>query len=108
MLPRPPRSTLFPYTTLFRSLGLGGRFYEAVALGRLVGIGLMWLGRGDQGRSRQTRQRADGHVGVPVADFDAEYGVAGCRKRGYQRGEIVRGFRQVELVQRALQAREMA
>src|SRR5690606_41804181 len=23
-VPRPPRSTLFPYTTLFRSLGLGG------------------------------------------------------------------------------------
>src|SRR5690242_21610436 len=23
MLPRPPRSTLFPYTTLFRSLGAG-------------------------------------------------------------------------------------
>src|SRR3712207_6953527 len=25
MIRRPPRSTLFPYTTLFRSLGLGGR-----------------------------------------------------------------------------------
>src|SRR5690349_21946358 len=25
MLPRPPRSTLFPYTTLFRSLDLAGR-----------------------------------------------------------------------------------
>src|SRR5689334_25407103 len=24
MIRRPPRSTLFPYTTLFRSLGLGG------------------------------------------------------------------------------------
>src|SRR5438876_1344345 len=72
MLPRPPRSTLFPYTTLFRSLGLGGRFYEAVALGRLVGIGLMWLGRGDQGRSRQTRQRADGRVGVRSEEHTSE------------------------------------
>src|SRR2546430_13392439 len=26
MIRRPPRSTLFPYTTLFRSLGLEGRF----------------------------------------------------------------------------------
>src|SRR5258707_2552620 len=25
MIRRPPRSTLFPYTTLFRSLGLGGQ-----------------------------------------------------------------------------------
>src|SRR5258708_17607157 len=25
MIRRPPRSTLFPYTTLFRSLGIGGR-----------------------------------------------------------------------------------
>src|SRR2546426_8538859 len=32
MIRRPPRSTLFPYTTLFRSLGVGVRFgYEAVA-----------------------------------------------------------------------------
>src|SRR2546422_5715925 len=27
MIRRPPRSTLFPYTTLFRSLGLGLAFY---------------------------------------------------------------------------------
>src|SRR2546430_3201488 len=26
MIRRPPRSTLFPYTTLFRSLSLGGEF----------------------------------------------------------------------------------
>src|SRR2546430_11475309 len=26
MIRRPPRSTLFPYTTLFRSLKLGGRY----------------------------------------------------------------------------------
>src|SRR5437588_6482182 len=28
MIRRPPRSTLFPYTTLFRSLGAGGRRCE--------------------------------------------------------------------------------
>src|SRR3712207_6869375 len=32
MIRRPPRSTLFPYTTLFRSLGLPGR-------GRALGVG---------------------------------------------------------------------
>src|SRR2546430_12632131 len=35
MIRRPPRSTLFPYTTLFRSLGLA-----AVVLAVLVGIPL--------------------------------------------------------------------
>src|SRR3712207_8349375 len=32
MIRRPPRSTLFPYTTLFRSLG-----FEPLALGALLG-----------------------------------------------------------------------
>src|SRR2546422_8452700 len=31
MIRRPPRSTLFPYTTLFRSLGLAGQHDEAAA-----------------------------------------------------------------------------
>src|SRR2546422_11275698 len=34
MIRRPPRSTLFPYTTLFRSRGAAGRFGE---LAHLVG-----------------------------------------------------------------------
>src|SRR5436190_18273567 len=33
MLPRPPRSTLFPYTTLFRSLQHGGNAMRRLALG---------------------------------------------------------------------------
>src|SRR5262245_63355105 len=46
MLRRPPRSTLFPYTTLFRSVGAGGveaqqrnplpRFLEEDAMGRIA------------------------------------------------------------------------
>src|SRR3712207_6885251 len=44
MIRRPPRSTLFPYTTLFRSLGqLGlahaGRAEEQEGAGRAVGVG---------------------------------------------------------------------
>src|SRR5256885_13974753 len=31
MIRRPPRSTLFPYTTLFRSLALAGRFGQRIA-----------------------------------------------------------------------------
>src|SRR2546429_5451238 len=32
MIRRPPRSTLFPYTTLFRSVGRGGGAYSSSAL----------------------------------------------------------------------------
>src|SRR5258706_8495080 len=39
MIRRPPRSTLFPYTTLFRSKETGGR-YAAVSLCIGVGQGL--------------------------------------------------------------------
>src|SRR5258708_23596969 len=35
MIRRPPRSTLFPYTTLFRSTGAAAKFWSA-ALGRKV------------------------------------------------------------------------
>src|SRR2546429_4950224 len=35
MIRRPPRSTLFPYTTLFRSLGSGARLSEC---GKATGI----------------------------------------------------------------------
>src|SRR5204862_7439896 len=40
VLPRPPRSTLFPYTTLFRSMGAAPRFDS---YGRLCGAELVAL-----------------------------------------------------------------
>src|SRR2546430_16277329 len=52
MIRRPPRSTLFPYTTLFRSpsrLALGGRKARSVAdqqfAGNLIGVCLCALNR---------------------------------------------------------------
>src|SRR3712207_7140169 len=51
MIRRPPRSTLFPYTTLFRSLGNYNRLYEYVGnhvRGRsFVDVGCMWGVNGD-------------------------------------------------------------
>src|SRR3712207_8887139 len=38
MIRRPPRSTLFPYTTLFRSRGLGVRVLGQIALRRRDGV----------------------------------------------------------------------
>src|SRR5690242_21495521 len=36
MLPRPPRSTLFPYTTLFRSFGYASVLTESLLLGNVA------------------------------------------------------------------------
>src|SRR5436309_6336658 len=38
MIPRPPRSTLFPYTTLFRSPGETNRLFVVEKHGRIVVI----------------------------------------------------------------------
>src|SRR5256885_11914531 len=37
MIRRPPRSTLFPYTTLFRSRQCGGKLLDRAHIGRVVG-----------------------------------------------------------------------
>src|SRR3712207_8639810 len=50
MIRRPPRSTLFPYTTLFRSRGGGG----GGALGGVV----VRAGAADRGGAQRERQRA--------------------------------------------------
>src|SRR3712207_7815085 len=51
MIRRPPRSTLFPYTTLFRSAAeaikagdAGGRQAALLGIGIAVGAGGTWLG----------------------------------------------------------------
>src|SRR5690349_23702456 len=57
MIRRPPRSTLFPYTTLFRSTGGGGlRLDERDAV---VGVGLVWGGGADP---RQHHVRSEEHT----------------------------------------------
>src|SRR5204862_705077 len=60
LLPRPPRSTLFPYTTLFRSLAVGRTFgpYLAIELvmpgGSLLAL-LLWLSRMSSARASKFR-----------------------------------------------------
>src|SRR5437899_8342713 len=39
MIQRPPRSTLFPYTTLFRSGGAAGEIADLLALARAQDVG---------------------------------------------------------------------
>src|SRR3712207_7532929 len=65
MMRRPPRSTLFPYTTLFRS-GSSDRFYQTELLraerGRCVGAHLALAGDAHGGHSPLERGSGAGRV----------------------------------------------
>src|SRR3712207_7086296 len=76
MIRRPPRSTLFPYTTLFRSVvvlgrqsvGLGGeRDVPSVAAERPFGRGRA-VGRSRQGDRKSTRLNSS-HANISYAVF---------------------------------------
>src|SRR5688572_31780875 len=93
MIPRPPRSTLFPYTTLFRSVLLGperpdARLLEAFRQapqgrdadhgpgGRLFGGAALpqggrgaQVGRGRQGRDRKSTRLNSSHSQISYAVF---------------------------------------
>src|SRR3712207_2970017 len=67
MIRRPPRSTLFPYTTLFRSWGLGPR-----------------------AASKNTRQAGSRIAGLKVTESVCPYCAVGCGQLVYTRdGELV-------------------
>src|SRR2546426_4637757 len=69
MIRRPPRSTLFPYTTLFRSLvqRIGGEDpLVAGAGGRVVALPEGFIGRRQLGGERRDQQRpGQGERGAP-------------------------------------------
>src|SRR3712207_8645112 len=62
MIRRPPRSTLFPYTTLFRSRGVRGR-----EPGRRLHAYLKHLGRGQ--RDRKSTRLNSSHANISYAVF---------------------------------------
>src|SRR6201747_3168065 len=60
MIRRPPRSTLFPYTTLFRSALIGGERLEALGGGhRLV----------EDGEDRKSTRLNSSHMSISYAVF---------------------------------------
>src|SRR3989442_5979810 len=61
MIRRPPRSTLFPYTTLFRSAREGGPERLSLLLGRVRDAGAHRRGKDRQHRGRST-QRSEEHT----------------------------------------------
>src|SRR5256885_17176959 len=74
MIRRPPRSTLFPYTTLFRSAGAGAAV-EGESAGRALGV-------------KSTGERQGGNT--RAISVDRESGIAG-EGRGAAKGQAVGG-----------------
>src|SRR3712207_8016943 len=85
MIRRPPRSTLFPYTTLFRSLGIAGMaarraleageaFLEAALRHQLAAFGQVGLGRAggereQRGADRKSTRLNSSHANISYAVF---------------------------------------
>src|SRR5947199_1592207 len=70
MIRRPPRSTLFPYTTLFRSRLRNPNAPEAETMPEAVALGAQLaerhgLGHGD----RKSTRLNSSHLGIPYAVF---------------------------------------
>src|SRR5947199_4576952 len=71
MIRRPPRSTLFPYTTLFRSerwFGKALRVHRGHALGELAIAGEAPVGP-DIPRDRKSTRLNSSHLGISYAVF---------------------------------------
>src|SRR5688500_20357283 len=98
MLRRPPRSTLFPYTTLFRSrayLALGeapkaiAAFEEAIKLSRTPTVlnNVAYYMAVEGAQLEKAQQYAESAVSTVAASLrsleTAKIGRASCRERGY-------------------------
>src|SRR5689334_23646884 len=72
MLPRPPRSTLFPYTTLFRSglRGAVGGCADAAGVRRAVAVaGRVACAYGRRGPDRKSTRLNSSHSSISYAVF---------------------------------------
>src|SRR5438067_8907079 len=71
MIRRPPRSTLFPYTTLFRSVHLGQPPEGRVDIGRRLHLLLHYSACGSDlaNRDRKSTRLNSSHVSISYAVF---------------------------------------
>src|SRR3989454_8662996 len=78
MIRRPPRSTLFPYTTLFRSRAAGGRGDRLGAGPRAAGgLGVRRGAHSDRAARRQPGEGAYRGGAAPLERFAVRRGLAG-------------------------------
>src|SRR5256885_13230427 len=69
MIRRPPRSTLFPYTTLFRSVIVMPRFTPGVKVERTRGFGAEIVLHGDSLADRKSTRLNSSHLVISYAVF---------------------------------------
>src|SRR3712207_8305979 len=72
MIRRPPRSTLFPYTTLFRSKAARGKAQEHTEAALLVRLDILLSVRfthGVQGQDRKSTRLNSSHANISYAVF---------------------------------------
>src|SRR2546425_6907413 len=82
MIRRPPRSTLFPYTTLFRSaedVAFAGRVDATPVPGVFAGVGLY---RGNSGQGAIESGGASVDVGTTIAEVHGQAQIRGFDVRG--------------------------
>src|SRR2546429_2798636 len=83
MIRRPPRSTLFPYTTLFRSA------FGALLLGHYGGRELLYAGKVGAGFNDDTLRRLDGErTRLKSSHRHNSYGVLLFEKKKQIRGPL--------------------
>src|SRR5258705_10524640 len=91
MIRRPPRSTLFPYTTLFRSLGeaqwtwLQAGLKRSTAPFKLLACGVIWDDKENHshdhwGTDRKSTRLNSSHLGISYAVF--------CLKKKHKYGRM--------------------
>src|SRR5256885_5463487 len=87
MIRRPPRSTLFPYTTLFRSTSLGAlvELLGPALLVIVVGLLATTASASNEGDRKSTRLNSS-HLVISYAVFCLKQSWRGCRRRGRRAG----------------------
>src|SRR5437660_3056048 len=91
MIRRPPRSTLFPYTTLFRSSDNDGEFRVRVRVGEGRGDRVVGPGSGyGSGEDRKSTRLNSSHVAISYAVFCLK---KKKKKKTYHRSRCTRARR---------------
>src|SRR3712207_7426943 len=83
MIRRPPRSTLFPYTTLFRSRRSGRAAGPAPPARSRRRGSRAWAARSGSARRRQARRRLDEAIGEADRDVRSEEHTSELQSRQY-------------------------
>src|SRR2546425_9428095 len=93
MIRRPPRSTLFPYTTLFRSSLVGWSYIEAAGTSPGAGGDCIGAGGGDDGEraARPYNPASAGESGAWQFEQNLSFGSTGWPQLGQRRLECAAG-----------------